>query len=202
MTPGEFKSGGSGITIEWGVHPSPFGDALLGITPRGICHLTFNSDDSPDPQAALRERWPRAALRHQPESTGAVARCIFLSGDEDDTGSPAVSGDADRGTGRGGARREIRLLAGGTNFQVRVWDALLRIPPGEVTTYGEIARRIGRPSAARAAGSAIASNSIAYLIPCHRVIRRTGNLGGYRWGSDRKRALLAWEAAHTSEAAE
>lgn len=198
MTPGEFKSGGRGITIHWGVHPTPFGDALLGVTPRGICHLTFTAGDSPDAEGALRERWPRAVLRHQPESTGAVARSIFLSPDEDH--SARVSEDEDRGSGRAGTRREIRLLAGGTNFQVRVWDALLRIPPGEVTTYGEIARLIGQPSAARAAGSAIGSNSIAYLIPCHRVIRKTGGLGGYRWGSDRKRALLAWEAAHTSEA--
>lgn len=171
VTPGEHRSGGAGVEIAFGVHPTPFGDCLIGTTPRGVCAMHFLGEN-PDPRAVLRESWPAAELREDPGATAEVARLAF---------------GAD-----GGA---LNLLVRGTNFQVRVWEALLRVAPGEVTTYAELAGAIGRPGAARAVGSAVARNEIACLIPCHRVVRKVGGIGEYRWGAGRKRALLAWEGA-------
>ncbi len=174
VTPGEVASGGRGLAIAWGFHPSPFGECLLGVTARGICHLSFVvSGGRRAALAYLRRRWPRAALREDTALAARTAERVF---------------SATR-------RREPRLHLAGTNFQLKVWEALLRIPRGAATTYGEVARRIGRPTAARAVAGAVGANPVAWLIPCHRVLRSVGGLGGYRWGVERKRAMLGWEAA-------
>lgn len=182
VTPGEFKTGGAGIEISYGFHPSRFGTCLLGVTARGVCWLSFVTHD--DRRGAVREmksHWSGAATSEQPENTTPVAAHVF-------------SGFADR------SKRPLGLLLMGTNFQIKVWQALLKIPPGSVTTYESLGRMIGKPHAARAIGAAVGRNAVAYLIPCHRVIRKTGLLGGYRWSADRKRAILGWEAAQKSGA--
>ena len=174
VTPGEVASGGRGVAIAWGFHPTPFGECLLGITDRGICHLAFVGPGGRHQALAdLRRRWPQATLREDRAAAARTAERAFA--------------------GTGSAR--VRLHLAGTNFQVKVWEALLRIPPGAATTYGDIARRIGRPSAARAVAGAVAANPVAWLIPCHRVLRSLGALAGYRWGIERKQAMLGWEAS-------
>ncbi len=173
-TPGEVASGGRGVSIAWGFHPTPFGECLLGMTARGICHLSFvDRGGRRDARAELRRRWPRASLREDRTLVSRTAERVFA------------------GTGCG----KLHLHLAGTNFQLKVWEALLRIPPGAATTYGEVARRIGRPTAARAVAGAVGANPVAWIIPCHRVLRSIGTLGGYRWGVERKRAMLGWEAA-------
>lgn len=180
-TPGELRSGGEGLEIAWGVHPTPFGPCLLATTPRGICELVF-LEGPPEPAAeALRARWPAAKVREDAASTRGLVERAFAG--EDDA-------------------RPLTLLLRGTNFQLQVWRALLTIPSGQTATYGELARAIGAPAAARAVGGAIGDNRIAYLIPCHRVIRATGAFGGYRWGVGRKRAMLALEASRHEARAE
>lgn len=175
MTPGEYKSGGAGLEIRYGCHDSPFGEMFLAATERGICRLTFpNPDGRRDEITELNERWPNAELTRDDEETGLTATRLFA-------GDPAANPQ--------------RLLVHGTNFQIAVWRALLAIPQGEVTTYSRIAEAIGRPKAVRAVGNAVGANPIAFLIPCHRVLRQVGALGGYRWGAERKQALLAWETA-------
>lgn len=173
-TPGEVASGGRGVAVAWGFHPSPFGECLLGVTARGICHLSFvGSGGRRAALAELRRRWPRADLREDRPLAARTAERVFSAM----------------------LRPGLRLHLAGTNFQLKVWEALLRIPPGAATTYGEVARRIGRPAAARAVAGAVGANPVAWLIPCHRVLRSVGTLGGYRWGVERKRAMLGWEAA-------
>ncbi len=180
MTPGEYKSGGADLEIRYGFHDSPFGAMLLAATGRGICRLTFPAGDEASAEVAgLATNWPRARLSEDPASTRPLARRIF---DRAARGEP------------------LRLLVHGTNFQIAVWRALLSIPEGEVTTYSRIAAAIGRPRAVRAVGNAVGANPIAYLIPCHRVLRQVGALGGYRWGAARKQALLAWESARLEAA--
>jgi AraC family transcriptional regulator, regulatory protein of adaptative response / methylated-DNA-[protein]-cysteine methyltransferase len=175
VTPGEYKSRGEGLTISYGFHPSPFGEALLAVTARGICALFFASVGSrPAALSRLREEWANARIVEDQESTRRLVRRIFAAVPR--------------------AEAPLTLYVRGTNFQVKVWEALLSIPSGRVTTYGEIARRIGDPGAARAVGTAVGRNPVAFLIPCHRVIRGTGDLGGYHWGVGRKRLILAWEA--------
>ncbi len=175
MTPGEAKRAGEGLEVAYGFHDSPFGTCLVGATVRGICWLGFVLDDGENGAlATLRRRWPGAALRHDPAGTAALALRAF-------------------DPGRGEAAPALHLR--GTNFQLRVWEALLRIPPGAAVAYGDIARAIGTSGAARAVGAAAAFNPVAYLVPCHRVIRRTGPFHGYAWGPERKQAILAWEAA-------
>lgn len=176
VTPGEFKSGGAGLTLRHGVHPTPFGDALLALSERGVVALHFlNGRSSEEPLADLRAEWPGAALRQALEETGEVAARIF--------GPVTEAGPA-----------PLSVLVKGTNFQVKVWQALLRIPSGEVATYEDVAQQVGQPKAVRAVGSAVGANAVALLIPCHRVLRKSGAFGDYRWGAPRKRALLAWEA--------
>lgn len=178
VSPGEFKARGGGLIVRHGFHPSPFGTALLAATDRGICHLAF-VDEGRERKALeeLRRAWPSAELKQDAPATAKLIARVF----------PASAN---------GRRREpLTVLAGGTNFQAQVWRALLKVPPGTRTTYGALAKAIGKPKAARAVGQAVARNPIAYLIPCHRVVRSLGALGDYRWGADRKRALLAWEAA-------
>lgn len=178
VSPGEFKARGAGLGIRYGFHASPFGRALIAVTARGVCHLAFlELGGDTAALASLQKAWPKAELAPDPAATSAVAARIF---------GPR---------GKNKAARPERVIVAGTNFQAMVWRALLAVPSGRVTTYGEIARRIGRPSAARAVGRAVGSNSIAFLIPCHRVIQGLGALGGYRWGPARKRVILAWEAA-------
>ena len=177
-TPGEVKSGGAGLTIRYGIQPTPFGDALIGVTERGICALSFVGEgESEQAIGELAARWPGARLREDRDEGAAIAQRIFADSRSDEP---------------------LHLYIKGTNFQMQVWQALLRVPSGTLTSYGDLAQAIGRPSAARAVGSAVGSNAIAWLIPCHRVIRQTGVVDGYRWGSDRKRAMLGWEAARAA----
>lgn len=176
VTPGEFKSRGAGLTIDYAVHDTPFGNALIAITPRGICKLSFlDPVDSDFEIQELRCQWPNAAFRHSRQHTASVIAAIF---------------DLKRTPDR-----PLSLLVTGTNFQVSVWKALLQIPAGEVTSYSQVATAIGHPNAARAVGQAVGANPIALIIPCHRVIQQSGQLGGYRWGETRKQAIHAWEAA-------
>ncbi|HEX6966486.1 MAG TPA: methylated-DNA--[protein]-cysteine S-methyltransferase [Gemmatimonadaceae bacterium] len=178
VTPGEFKSGGAGLVIHHGVHDTPFGACVIAVCERGVCALTFLSGrDATEAIAELRARWPNAELQAAPHVTRAYVDRIF---------APRRAREADAPLG---------VLLKGTNFQLKVWEALLRIPMGDAATYEDVAATIGAPKAVRAVGSAVARNPIAYLIPCHRVIRKTGAFGEYRWGPARKRAMLAWEAA-------
>ncbi len=179
MSPGEARQHGAGLDIRYGMHDTRFGPALIGATVRGVCALHFLDDGSTGPDV-LRKTWPQARLQHDPAATAVIARRIF---------APLAAAP----------RQPLSLLVKGTNFQIQVWRALLALPAGAVTTYGDLARALAMPAAARAVGTAIGTNSIAYLIPCHRVIRATGTLTGYRWGPERKAAMLAWEAAQSVE---
>jgi AraC family transcriptional regulator of adaptative response/methylated-DNA-[protein]-cysteine methyltransferase len=181
VTPGEYKRKGAGLAISWGVHPSPYGDCLLGLTPRGVCALEFLQPETEgEALARLRSLWENAQLVHAPRLTAPVAARIF---------GPRTQRQA-----------PLAVLVKGTNFQIKVWEALLRVPAGAITSYARLAERVGQPRAARAVGSAIAANPIAYLIPCHRVIRNTGAFGDYRWGALRKRVLLSAELAQAEAA--
>ncbi len=173
VTPGEYKARGAGLTIRYGFHPTPFGECLLGLTERGICHLGFVQNGREQALASLQADWKDASLREDPSATGALITPIFSLGD-----SPTP----------------ISLFLNGTNFQLKVWEALLDIPSGSVSTYKHIAAQIGQPAAVRAVGNAVGHNPVAVLIPCHRVIRKMGDFGNYRYGSARKKALLGWEA--------
>ncbi|MDX1606565.1 MAG: methylated-DNA--[protein]-cysteine S-methyltransferase [Candidatus Competibacterales bacterium] len=175
VTPGEYRSGGRGLTIAYGHHEGPFGQVLVAVTERGVCGLSFCDEDSSVALAELRRQWPAAELVHAPETTAATAARLFEQAGPDD--------------------RPLSLLVRGSNFQVSVWRALLRIPPGTVRTYGDLADAVGRPGAARAVGQAVGANPVAWLIPCHRVIRASGAVDGYRWGTVRKKAMLARETA-------
>lgn len=180
VTPGELKRAGARLTIQYGFHPSPFGECLIAITARGVCHLGFLLPA--DRRAALAElaaEWPRARLVEAPRATAPLARRLFARGN--------------------GHAPNIDLHVRGTNFQIKVWEALLRIPMGGVVSYEDIAQRIRAPRAVRAVANAVAHNPVAWLIPCHRVIRKSGALGGYRWGGTRKKVLLAWEAAKAGD---
>lgn len=173
-SPGELKSGGAGWTIQAGFAQTPFGWSLLGESPRGITHLSFvDTADRREGAALIQRQWPRATIQWNDSTASRLADTIF---------QPSSSS---------GWRAFVR----GTAFQVRVWRALLQIPTGSLVSYGDLAAALGNSDAARAVGTAVGQNPIAYLIPCHRVIRETGALGGYRWGITRKRAILAWEKA-------
>jgi AraC family transcriptional regulator, regulatory protein of adaptative response / methylated-DNA-[protein]-cysteine methyltransferase len=189
VTPGEYRTGGGGLRITYGLADTPFGAALVGRTGRGVCHLSFHDleggasrtwsgtasagphvPELAEEATALRAEWPAATLDRDDGVAAAVASAIF-------------------------AGQRPPLHVSGTNFQVRVWEALLEVPEGIVTSYEGLAEAVGRPGAARAVAGAVARNRIAWLIPCHRVIRKVGEAGGYRWGGVRKRAMLAWEAS-------
>lgn len=179
VTPGEFKSKGTGLVISYGRHRTPFGDALLAVTGRGICACAFVDDNSTarswtQTVAELQQSWSGATLVQDTTLTQPLAEQIF--------GTAATP------------TNELRLLLKGTNFQLKVWEALLKIPPGATCSYAEVAAAIGRPGASRAVGNAVGANPIGYLIPCHRVIRQSGLIEGYHWGTTRKKAILAWEA--------
>ncbi|MDP2121147.1 MAG: bifunctional helix-turn-helix domain-containing protein/methylated-DNA--[protein]-cysteine S-methyltransferase [Hoeflea sp.] len=175
MSPGDFKTGGAGLSIRYGFHPSPFGTAVIMATERGLCGLAFA--DPGEEQAALEDmtrRWPGARFAPDQEATGPYVDRIF---------SP----------GHWRADQPLRIVMIGTDFQVRVWEALLRIPLGAASTYQDVARAIGKPSASRAVGAAVGRNPISFVVPCHRALGKSGALTGYHWGITRKRAMLGWE---------
>jgi AraC family transcriptional regulator of adaptative response/methylated-DNA-[protein]-cysteine methyltransferase len=198
VSPGEYKSGGEGLLIRYGFHPSPFGLALVMATERGLCGLAFADDDAGEfcgldpaqPMAAkslqweigrgtaltdMQSRWPRARFTEDAAFTWPIADRIFKA--------EAWSPD-----------RPLKVFLIGTDFEVRVWESLLAIPFGRATTYGAIAGKIAHPNAARAVGAAVGRNPVSFVVPCHRVMGKTGALTGYHWGLTRKRAMLGWEA--------
>jgi AraC family transcriptional regulator, regulatory protein of adaptative response / methylated-DNA-[protein]-cysteine methyltransferase len=177
VTPGEYKRRGEGMLIRYGFHPTPFGGCLIGTTEKGICHLVFTQWDRQTAVDEMEARWRQAELREDPEATAPRAAQVF-----------DVLGD-----GKPGA---IQVHLNGTNFQIKVWEALLRIPPGRIVSYHSIARFLGVPGGARAVGGAVGQNPVSYLIPCHRVIRSVGEFGDYAGGSARKKALIGWELAN------
>lgn len=182
MSPGEFKRAGAGLSIYRDLIDTPFGPALLSRTARGVCGLAFVDEGGVESLFQEQaDRWPGARFSSDPAGADALARRIFRA-------------DAAASAG------ELRLLLTGTRFQLKVWEALLTVPPGRLITYGGLAHALGRPvGAARAVGQAVGANPVAYLIPCHRVICGSGELGGYRWGLARKRAILGWETAKLPE---
>jgi AraC family transcriptional regulator of adaptative response/methylated-DNA-[protein]-cysteine methyltransferase len=178
MTPGDYKRRGEGLDMAYGYHASPFGDALLMVTDRGLAGLAFVNDDAGQTRegalADMMARWPKARFVEAPEKTTGHARVIF---------DPS----------QWAREQPVRLVMIGTDFDVRVWETLLKIPMGRAVSYTDIARHIGAPAASRAVGSAVGRNPISFVVPCHRVLRGDGNLGGYHWGLTRKRALIGWE---------
>ncbi len=176
MSPGEWKSGGEGLTVSYGFHPSPFGTALVMATERGLAGLAF-ADRGGDKAALadMRRRWPKAKYVLDAAYTAPLAQRVF---------DPKLWR----------SDRPLRVVLIGTDFEVRVWDTLLRIPMGRAATYSAIAGSIGAPKAARAVGAAVGKNPISFVVPCHRVIGKSGELTGYHWGITRKRAMLGWEA--------
>ena len=181
VTPGQYKRSGNGLQIRYGVHPSPFGLMFLALTDKGICELAFGTEEVLEKEAeALLKRWPAAQVFHDPQSTAHTAGRLF---------SPRY------GT-QDGHESGFHLFVKGTNFQVNVWRALLRVREGSLISYKQLARLTGNPTAVRATASAVGANPVSYLIPCHRILRSSGALGGYHWGIDRKRAMIAWDSAH------
>ncbi len=176
MSPGEFKAGGAGLQIWYGVHETPFGHCLVATTERGICNLHFlNAIDREVVEYHLHREWTNAEIIRDQQVTRQISDRIFQP----------VAANAP----------PLVLYVKGTNFQIQVWRALLRVPFRGIATYQGLAASMGRPTAARAVGNAIGSNPVGYLIPCHRVIRESGAMGGYRWGLERKAVLLGWEAS-------
>ena len=182
MSPGQWKSDGEGLSVAYGFHPSPFGSALVMTTERGLAGLAFA--DPGEEEAALddmRGRWPKARYGEDKAATGAIARRIF---------DPTLWRP----------ERPLRVVLIGTDFEVRVWETLLGIPLGRAATYSDIAAKIGRPKAARAVGAAVGKNPVSFVVPCHRVMGKSGDLTGYHWGITRKRAMLGWEAGRVEAA--
>lgn len=179
VTPQEYKEKGSGIGIDYGFHQTPFGECIIGVTDRGVCHLSFLADaNRHEAVAGLEMAWENAQLRQNDNLTEKTASIIFHK-------EPSTD-------------EKLNILVKGTNFQVKVWNALLQIPLGSVSTYQSIAAGIGQPKALQAVGSAVGANPVAYLIPCHRVIRKSLVIGEYHWGPERKKAMLGWEMAKTA----
>jgi AraC family transcriptional regulator of adaptative response/methylated-DNA-[protein]-cysteine methyltransferase len=177
MTPGDYKRRGAGLEISWGYHASPFGQALIMATERGVAGLAF-ADGADEEQAIFEDmtrRWPAATFTHAPEKTAPYAARVF---------TPELWNKSD----------PLKLVLIGTDFEVRVWDALLKLPPGQAITYSDLASHVCSPRAARAVGSAVGRNPISFVVPCHRVLRKDGGLGGYHWGITRKQAIIGWEA--------
>lgn len=180
MTPGDYKTRGDGLTIRYGYHISPFGVALIMVTDRGLAGLSFNdAGGEREAFADMSGRWPNANYIEDMAATAPYAARIF---------EPS----------RWRRDQPLRVVLIGTDFQVRVWEALLRIPMGKARTYGSLANEIGKPSASRAVGAAIGANPISFVVPCHRALGSTGALTGYHWGLTRKRAILGWEAGQSA----
>jgi AraC family transcriptional regulator of adaptative response/methylated-DNA-[protein]-cysteine methyltransferase len=174
VTPQEYKTKGAGINIEYGLHETPFGQCLIGKTDRGICWLSFlNPENERNEVDTMKSHWHNSVFYQNQEATSLLINQIFNRSQE--------------------SQSKLHLFVKGTNFQIKVWDALLKIPAGSVTTYQGIAQNVNSPRAMQAVGSAVGSNHIAYLIPCHRVIRKDGVLGEYRWSSARKKSIIGWE---------
>jgi AraC family transcriptional regulator of adaptative response/methylated-DNA-[protein]-cysteine methyltransferase len=183
MTPGDYKSRGAGLAMAYGFHPSPFGEAIIVTTPRGLAGLGFVDEEGREAALAdMVRRWPKAAYARDDAGTQPVGRRVF-----------------DRALWRPDAPLRVVLIGG--DFEVRVWEMLLRIPMGRATTYSDIAGRIGSPKAARAVGAAVGRNPISFVVPCHRVLGRSGALTGYHWGLARKQAIIGWEAGQCGLAA-
>lgn len=174
MTPGEYKNGGENLLIQYSFAETPFGAIIVASTTKGICHMTFVAEDEAQALEVLQKKFPNAVYRQQLDEMQQRAVSIFTQ-DWSKLGA-------------------IKLHLKGTAFQLKVWETLLKIPVGKLTTYGTIADRLENPNASRAVGTAIGDNPVAFLIPCHRVIRASGELGGYRWGLTRKAAIIGWEA--------
>ena len=180
VTPGQYKRFGSGLQIRYGLHPCPFGLMFLAATGKGICELAFGTEEVLGKETQdLVKRWPAAHVFHDPEYTRPAAARLFNPGNRE----------------RDGQNTGFQLFVKGTNFQVNVWRALLRIPEGSLISYKQLAQVTGNPAAVRATASAVGANPVSYLIPCHRVLRSSGELGGYHWGLERKRAMIAWDSA-------
>ncbi len=178
VTPGQYKSKGEGLTIKYGFHPSPFGECLLATTERGICGFFFvKNRDRKDPLSELRFFWKKADIVEDPHASRELVDRIF-NPSFTDTSTP------------------LHLILNGTNFQIKVWEALIKIPFGAVVSYEDVAIQVGIPGATRAVGSAVGKNPVSFIIPCHRVIRKTADFGNYGGGTARKKAILGWEAAH------
>lgn len=178
MSPGEYRNRGAGVEIAYGFHPGPFGLALVMVTARGLCGLAFcdGEDARANTLADMMRRWPASDFVEDAARTAPYAARIF-------------------DPGRWSRETPLRVVMIGSDFEVRVWETLLRIPIGKATTYGDIAAHIGKPRAARAVGAAVGRNPISFVVPCHRVLGRSGDLTGYHWGLTRKRAILGWESA-------
>lgn len=180
VTPGEYKYRGAGLVIWFGFHETPFGECLLALTERGICKLAFTGEAGREAvRRELAREWEQAEVREEPERTAPILRNIFTR--------PAPES------------KPLSLYLHGTNFQIKVWEALLRIPAGRLVSYQDIAAAIGHPGAVRAVGTAVSRNPVPVLIPCHRVIRASGAFGEYRYGAERKKALLGWELAQIAK---
>jgi AraC family transcriptional regulator of adaptative response/methylated-DNA-[protein]-cysteine methyltransferase len=180
MSPGEWKSGGAGMTLRYGFHPSPFGTAVVIASDRGLAGLAFaDAGEETAALADMRRRWPRAAYTADQAATARLARRIF-------------------DPGQWSAEQPLRVVLIGTDFEVRVWETLMTIPMGRATTYSDIASRLGAPKAARAVGAAVGKNPISFVVPCHRVLGKSGALTGYHWGVTRKQAMLGWESGRAA----
>jgi AraC family transcriptional regulator, regulatory protein of adaptative response / methylated-DNA-[protein]-cysteine methyltransferase len=179
MSPGEWKSGGAGLTLRYGFHGSPFGRALVMATDRGLAGLAFaDSGEELPTLAEMQRRWPKAHYVEDGMGTAKLARRVF-------------------NPGLWRPDRPLRVVLIGTDFEVRVWETLLRIPLGQASSYSDVAKKLGRPKAARAVGAAVGRNPLAFVVPCHRVIGKAGDITGYHWGLTRKQAMLGWEAGQT-----
>jgi AraC family transcriptional regulator of adaptative response/methylated-DNA-[protein]-cysteine methyltransferase len=182
MSPGEWKNGGAGLTLRYGFHPSPFGTAIVIATDRGLSGLAFaDPGEEKIALADMTRRWPEARFIEAPQRTAAHAQRIF---------DPRLWRP----------EQPVRLVLIGSDFEVRVWRALLNVPMGRAVSYRDLARQIERPAAARAVGAAVGRNPLSFVVPCHRVLRSDGSLGGYHWGLTRKRAIIGWEIAHVAGA--
>jgi len=176
MTPGEYKNGGENLSINYSFAESPFGNILAASTPKGICYMAF-ADNEKEALDALQKKFPKAACRQMVDLAQQNVLYIF--------------------THDWSKLNQVKLHLKGTEFQLKVWETLLKIPVGQLTTYGSIAKQIQAPNASRAVGTAVGDNPAAFLIPCHRIIQSSGVFGQYHWGSTRKTAMIGWEAAHT-----
>jgi AraC family transcriptional regulator of adaptative response/methylated-DNA-[protein]-cysteine methyltransferase len=181
MSPGEWKSGGEGLTLSYGFHPCPFGTALVMATPRGLAGLAFaDAGEEKTALADMQSRWPEARYVEDTAGTAPLAHRVF-----------------DRTQWR--AEQPLRVTLIGTDFEVRVWETLLKVPMGRLTSYSDLAAKVCTASAARAVGAAVGRNPVCFVVPCHRVIGKNGDLTGYHWGITRKRAMLGWEAGHSAD---